>query len=65
MKSKKLYSAQNYMQNPKNFTQQHMTAVENFHLVKRVMTVKHSVPNGAPRQFSHMNKGNRRPSLSS
>lgn len=33
-----------YMENPKNHTQQQMTAVENFHLVKRCMAVKTTLP---------------------
>lgn len=34
-----------FVDNPKNFIHQHQTANENFHLVKRVMSVKPSVPN--------------------
>lgn len=41
--------------NPKNFTYQHMTASENFHLVKRVMSVKPSIKNQRPQKFKHMN----------
>ena len=37
--------AQIFINNPKNFTYQQMTASENFHLVKRVMSVKASIRN--------------------
>ena len=46
-RSSRLFSAHSgyLINNPKNFTHQHMQATESFHLVKRVMSVKANVPN--------------------
>lgn len=46
------------MDNPHNHVYNHMTAVENFHLVKRVMSVRPSIRNAAPPLYKHMNRGN-------
>ena len=50
----RLFSA-HAIDNPKNFTHQQMTAQENYHLVKRVMSVKASLPNNKPQTYKHMN----------
>ena len=42
------------MDNPKNHIYNYMTAVENFHLVKRVMSVKPTVTNNKPGKFRHL-----------
>lgn len=47
------YGAAN-MDNPNNHTYNHMTAVENFHLVKRVMSVKPSINNQRPQTYKHL-----------
>ena len=47
--------AAHYVDNPKNFTHQHQTATENFHLVKRVMSVRPTVKNQHPKKFTHLN----------
>lgn len=52
----RLFSANvGHYDNPKNFTHQHMTATENFHLVKRVMSIKSSVRNDRPPRYKHLN----------
>jgi hypothetical protein len=55
-----------YMENPRNHTHNQMTAVENFHLVKRVMSVRPSVKNQRPKQCNHLANSNvnRNPSAS-
>jgi hypothetical protein len=55
-----------YMENPRNHTYNQMTAVENFHLVKRVMSVRPSVRNKPPKKFNHLGNSNvnRAPSAS-
>lgn len=55
-----------FMENPRNYTYNHMTAVENFHLVKRVMSVKPSIRNHASVNHKHLGNSNvhRAPSAS-
>ena len=55
-----------YMENPRNHTYNQMAAVENFHLVKRVMSVRPSIKNQRPKQCTHLVNSNvhRAPSAS-
>ena len=55
MKSRLFSANTGHFDNPKNFTHQHMTATENFNLVKRVMSIKPTVKNGKPRRYAHLN----------
>jgi hypothetical protein len=55
MKSRLFSANTGHFDNPKNFTHQHMTATENFNLVKRVMSIKPTVKNGRPRRYAHLN----------
>jgi hypothetical protein len=47
-----------YMENPRNHTYNQMTAVENFHLVKRVMSVRPTIKNTAPQRQTHLSNTN-------
>ena len=47
--------------NPRNLVHAKQQAMDNFHLVRGVMSVKASVNNRPPQRFSHMNSNYARP----
>ena len=57
MMKSKMFSTniQSLIDNPRNYTHQNMTACENFHLVKRVMSVRPSLRNEKPTVYNHLN----------